>query len=84
MKRLTLGIVARPIAACLTSRVGLSLACGLPAAQLSYLRAASESRPRDLAALWVAARALLGGQDPYTAAPGLLYPLLRGREPLSA
>jgi len=75
MKRLTLGIVARPMGARLTSRVGLSLACGLLAAQLSYLRAASESRPRDLAALWIAARALLSGHDPYTASPGLLYPL---------
>ena len=56
-------------------RFALSVLIGLLAACLAGFRAATASQPRDFTVLWEAARALLVGQDPYAAQPGLLYPL---------
>jgi hypothetical protein len=61
----------------MTSRLRLlvSLALGLFAGLISHFFAATQAKPRDFSVIWFAARALLHGQDPYSAVPGLLYPL---------
>lgn len=64
-----------PMAVPSSRRFVLSVAVGLLAALLAAFRAATEVQPRDFTSLWAGARALLVGQNPYTATPGLLYPL---------
>jgi hypothetical protein len=56
-------------------RLLVSLALGLLAGLVSHFFASTKAKPRDFSVVWSAARALLQGHDPYTAVPGLLYPL---------
>jgi len=55
-------------------RLLVSVALGLLAAFVSMVNAMSP-RHRDFTVVWQATRALLHGQDVYTAVPGILYPL---------
>ena len=55
-------------------RLLVSVALGFLAAFVSMFNAMSP-RHRDFTVVWQATRALLHGQDVYTAMPGLLYPL---------
>jgi hypothetical protein len=61
----------------MTSRLRLlvSVALGLLAGFISHFFATTQTVPRDFSTMWWAARALLHGQSPYTAVPGVFYPL---------
>jgi hypothetical protein len=45
----------------------IALACGLLAGLISHFRASTQPNPRDLAVVWVAARAIISA-DPYAVA----------------
>jgi hypothetical protein len=61
----------------MTSRLRLlvSVALGMLAGLISHFFATTQTVPRDFSTMWSAARALLHGQNPYTAVPGVFYPL---------
>ena len=56
-------------------RLLVSLALGLLAGFVSHFFATTQAKPRDFWYMWLAGRALLQGQNPYEAVPGLPYPL---------
>jgi hypothetical protein len=56
-------------------RLLMSVALGLLAGFGSRRSATSQTVPRDFSTMWSAARALLHGQNPYAAVPGVFYPL---------
>lgn len=56
-------------------RLLVSVALGLLAGLISHFFATTQAKPRDFWTMWSAARALLHGQDPYVAVPGVFYPL---------
>lgn len=56
-------------------RLLVSLSLGLLAGLISHFFASTQAIPRDFSTMWSAARALLHGQSPYVAVPGVFYPL---------
>jgi hypothetical protein len=56
-------------------RLLVSVALGVLAGVASHRIATTQTVPRDFSIMWSAARALLHGQHPYTAVPGVFYPL---------